>query len=244
MMRQPMAANAVFITATGTGVGKTLVSSLLLGFLRKKGVKAGYQKWVSTGGAMPEDLLYCLRKNDMEFARGQLDRQVVYRFLLPASPHLAAENEGRQIDPGRINEAFGQSAKEYDVLVVEGVGGVLVPLRRDLLLADFLTGLQLPSLIVAHSGLGTINHTLLTIEAMRQRDLPVLGVVFSDEQEGMAVDDPLVADNMRTIADMAGVEVFGRLLRLADYALLEKAFQPVGQAIWQRLPWLAEAQQR
>lgn len=244
MRQQPMAANAVFITATGTGVGKTLVSSLLLGFLRKQGVKAGYQKWVSTGGALPEDLLYCLQKNDMEFAQDKLDGQVVYRFLMPASPHLAAENEGREIDPERIREAFARSAKEYDVLVVEGVGGVLVPLRRDLLLADFLTGLPLPSLVVAHSGLGTINHTLLTIEALRQRELPVLGVVFSDEQEGMAVDDPLVADNMRTIGDMAGLEVFGRLLRLADYTLLEKAFQPVGEAIWQRLPWRTEAQPR
>jgi len=243
-MRQRMATNAVFITATGTGVGKTVVSSLLLGFLRKQGIKAGYQKWVSTGGEMPEDLLYCLQKNDMEFDHGKLDSQVVYRFLMAASPHLAAQNEGREVDPERIKEAFARSAKENDVLVVEGVGGVLVPLRSDLLLADFLAGLQLPALIVAHSGLGTINHTLLTIEALRQRELPLLGVVFSDEKEGMAADDPLVADNMRTIADMAGVEVFGRLSRLGDYGQLERDFQPVGYAIWQRFRLLTEARKR
>ncbi|MBU0965447.1 MAG: dethiobiotin synthase [Proteobacteria bacterium] len=234
--------NAVFITATGTGVGKTVVSSLLIGFLREQGLKAGYQKWVSTGGEMPEDLLYCLEKNHMEFDQGELDSQVVYRFLMPASPHLAAELEGREVDPEKIQEVFACSASVHDVLVVEGVGGVLVPLRRDLLLADFLTGLQLPVIIVAHSGLGTINHTLLTIEALRQRKLTVLGVVFSDEQEGMAADDPLVADNMRTVGDMAGVEVFGRLLRLTDYALSEAAFQPVGKAIWQKLRLLIEAQ--
>jgi dethiobiotin synthetase len=243
-MRQRMATNAVFITATGTGVGKTVVSSLLLGFLRKQGIKAGYQKWVSTGGEMPEDLLYCLQKNDMEFDQGKLDNQVLYRFLMSASPHLAAQNEGKEVDPERIKEAFARSAKENDVLVVEGVGGVLVPLRRDLLLADFLTGLQLPALIVAHSGLGTINHTLLTIEALRQRELPLLGVVFSDEKEGMAADDPLVADNMRTIADMAGVEVFGRLSRLGDYGQLERDFQPIGYAIWQRFRLLTEARER
>jgi len=243
-MKQGMATNALFITATGTGVGKTLVSSLLLGFLRRQKIKAGYQKWVSTGGEIPEDLLYCLQKNKLEFDRKKLDRQVVYRFRMPASPHLAAEQEGREVDPEKIKEAFAGSAKENDVLVVEGVGGLLVPLRRDLLLADFLSGLQLPVLIVAHSGLGTINHTLLTIEALRQRALPLLGVVFSDEQEGMAADDPLVADNMQTIADLAGVEVFGRLLRYPDYAQLEKAFQPIGQAIWQRFCLPAEAQKK
>jgi dethiobiotin synthetase len=236
-----MASNAVFITATGTGVGKTLVSSLLIGFLREQGIKAGYQKWVSTGGEMPEDLLYCLEKNHLEFDRGELDSQVVYRFLLPASPHLAAEQEGREVDPDKITEIFTRSASVHEVLVVEGVGGVLVPLRRDLLLADFVACLQLPVIIVAHSGLGAINHTLLTIEALRQRKLPVLGVVFSDEEQGMAVDDPLVADNMRTIGDIAGVEVFGRLLRLSDYALLEKVFRPIGQAIWQKFRLLGES---
>lgn len=240
-MVQPMASNAVFITATGTGVGKTLVSSLLIGFLREQGIKAGYQKWVSTGGEMPEDLLYCLEKNHLEFDRGELDSQVVYRFLLPASPHLAAEQEGREVDPDKITEIFTRSASVHEVLVVEGVGGVLVPLRRDLLLADFVACLQLPVIIVAHSGLGAINHTLLTIEALRQRKLPVLGVVFSDEEQGMAVDDPLVADNMRTIGDIAGVEVFGRLLRLSDYALLEKVFRPIGQAIWQKFRLLGES---
>lgn len=240
-MVQPMASNAVFITATGTGVGKTLVSSLLIGFLREQGIKAGYQKWVSTGGEMPEDLLYCLEKNHLEFDRGELDSQVVYRFLLPASPHLAAEQEGREVDPDKITEIFTRSASVHEVLVVEGVGGVLVPLRRDLLLADFVACLQLPVIIVAHSGLGAINHTLLTIEALRQRKLPVLGVVFSDEEQGMAVDDPLVADNMRTIGDIAGVEVFGRLLRLSDYALLEQVFRPIGQAIWQKFRLLGES---
>jgi len=238
-MKQDMATNALFITATGTGVGKTVVSSLLLGFLRKLGVRPGYQKWVSTGGEMPEDLLYCLQKNNLEFDQKKLDRQVVYRFLMPASPHLAAENQNSEVNPEKIKEAFERCAKENDVLVVEGVGGILVPLCRDLLLADFLTSLQLPVLIVAHSGLGTINHTLLTIEALRHRELPVLGVVFSDEKEGMAADDPLVTDNMRTIADMAGVEVFGRLLRYRDYTLLEKDFQPIGKAIWQRFYLLA-----
>lgn len=243
-MTKSLPGQAIFITATGTGVGKTLVSSLLLGFLRNQGIAAGYQKWVSTGGELPEDLLFCLQKNDMEFVREKLDSQVVYRFPLPASPHLAAEQAGREVDAGQIQAAFARCAGEHEVLVVEGVGGVLVPLRRDLLLADFVASLRLPVLIVACSGLGTINHTLLTIEALRHRKLKVLGVVFSDEQEGMAADDPLIADNMRTIAETAGVEVFGRLLRHRDYVRLAQAFQPVGRAIWRKFRSLARARQR
>ena len=226
---------AVFITATGTGVGKTVVSSLLVGCLRDMGLNAGYQKWVSTGGAVPEDLVFCLSSNNLPFDAAKLDIMAPYRFALPASPHLAAEQEGREIDPARIKEIFYRGLADYDVLVVEGVGGVLVPLRRDLLLADFLTGLPLPVLVVARSGLGTINHTLLTVEALRRRKLAVLGVLFSDEQEGMALDDALISDNMRTIGDMAGVEIFGRLPWTADYGRLEKVFAPIGGAIRQKL---------
>ena len=226
---------AVFITATGTGVGKTVVSSLLVGCLRDMGLKAGYQKWVSTGGEVPEDLVFCLRSNNLPLDRAKLDIMAPYRFALPASPHLAAEQEGREIDPAQIKEIFYHGLADCDVLVVEGVGGVLVPLRRDLLLADFLTSLPLPVLVVARSGLGTINHTLLTVEALRCRKLDVLGVVFSDEQEGMALDDPLISDNMRTIGSMAGVEIFGRLQRTADYGQLKKIFAPIGGAILQKL---------
>ncbi|MBI4791497.1 MAG: dethiobiotin synthase, partial [Deltaproteobacteria bacterium] len=82
---------AVFITATGTGVGKTVVSSLLVGCLRDMGLKAGYQKWVSTGGEVPEDLVFCLRSNNLPLDRAKLDIMAPYRFALPASPHLAAE---------------------------------------------------------------------------------------------------------------------------------------------------------
>lgn len=230
-----MTTHALFITATGTGVGKTVISSLLFGFFRQQGLKTGYQKWVSTGGEIPEDLLYCLNNNNLPFDQRNLDQQVVYRFLMPASPHLAAEKEARVIEPEKIKEAFSHSVGENDVLIVEGVGGVLVPIRRDLLLADFLTGFQLPILVVAASGLGSINHTLLTIESLRQRKLKVLGVVFSDEEEGIPADDPLVLDNMQTIGEISGVEIFGRLPRLAEYALLEKAFQPIGKAIRQKL---------
>lgn len=227
---------AIFITGTDTEVGKTVLSSLLLGFLLGKKIRAGYQKWVSTGGEMPEDLLYCYGKNDLSINPATLDRQVVCRFSMPASPHLAAEQEGRQVNLEKIRQEFHAAVAQHDLLVVEGVGGLLVPLRREMLLADFLVDFQMPVLVVARSGLGTINHTLLTIEALRQRGLALLGVVFSDEQEGMAVDDQLVLDNMRTIAETAGVSVFGRLPRLSDYEQLRSVFTETGEKILRSIP--------
>ena len=226
--------NGLFISGTGTCVGKTVVSSLLFGFLREQGLEVGYQKWLSTGGDMPEDLLYCLENNNMQFEPENLDKQVIYRFQMPASPHLAAARQGVEVEPERIKEAFYRYAAEKELLLVEGVGGLLVPLRNDLLLADFLSSIPMPTLLVAASGLGTINHTLMSLEVLKSRSIPVLGVVFSDEEKGMGRDDVLVNDNMRIISEIGGVDVFGRLPRLEDYQMLRQDFVPIGEKIWQK----------
>jgi dethiobiotin synthetase len=109
----------------------------------------------------------------------------------------------------------------------------MVPLRRDLLLADLLAKLKPRTLVVARPGLGTLNHTLLTLESLRTRKIPLLGVVFSDS-EGPA-DERLVQDNMRTIEELGLVRVFGRLCRQADERDARAAFAPVGRAILAQL---------
>lgn len=225
----------LFITGTDTGVGKTVVSSLLLGYLLDQGVEAGYQKWVSTGGEMAEDLLYCLSHNGLKLDTESGHDQVVFQFRLPASPHLSAEMEGKEVAPAQIREAFDRYGRKKEMLLVEGVGGIMVPLRRDLLLADFLRELEMPALIVARSGLGTINHSLLTIEALRRRGVPVFGVVFVDEAEDMTAHDLLVRDNVQTIGEIGGVDVFGRIPRSDDYGLLERSFAAIGKRILEKL---------
>lgn len=222
-----------FVTATDTGVGKTLVCGLLCRFLREQGMAVGYQKWVSTGGATSAD-----RESVVELAGtlvppAESAQQVPYRFAFPASPHLAAEREGQVVAAARIEEALRGAQAACEVLVVEGVGGVLVPLNRALLLADLVARCQLPCLIVARSGLGTLNHTLLTIEALRHRTIPILGVVLTDS--GPNQEEAIVADNLRTIAVMGGVEVFGRLPWCAAEAELHHHFAPIGAAILARL---------
>lgn len=206
---------ALFVTGTDTDVGKTFVCGQLLRYLRGQGLDAGYQKWVSTGNAeMSEDLTACCEAAGVPTGKIQPELQAPYRFQRAASPHLAAEMEGRRIDPDRILARFRELVGHHRLLIVEGVGGVLVPLRRDLLLADFLRRVPLPTLLVARSGLGTLNHTLLTLEALRARKVPVLGVVCSD---GVGEEDEeIIRDNLRTLAEMGRTRVFGRLRRDDD----------------------------
>ncbi len=224
----------LFITATDTGVGKTLVSGLLLDYLLRKGIRAGYQKWAATGFKdSVEDLD---RVRELAGLVGpfpeQLDQVVPYRLPYPASPHLAGELASREIEPGVIAAAYEQLRATYEVLLVEGVGGVLVPLTRTLLLADLLAELKLPTLLVARTGLGTLNHSLLSLEALRRRQIPVLGVLFTDSP---AEDETIAADNLKTIAETGQVKVFGRLPFRSDDSALRKAFSTLGAKILQDL---------
>ncbi len=223
-------AKSLFITATDTGVGKTLVSGLLLNYLLRGGVKAGYQKWAATGvdDGRIADLADCLKIAGLKPERELLDRQVPYRFTFPASPHLAAEMEGIEIEPEKIIADHRKMAEKYEILIVEGVGGLLVPLNRELLLADLLGRLKLSTLIVARSGLGAINHTLLSIEALRSRAIPIAGVVFTDSGDE---EETIAADNMETIGAIGKVEILGRLPYCRSPEELVDRFEPIGAKI-------------
>ena len=223
---------SLFVAGTDTDIGKTFICTLLLRYLREQQVEAGYQKWVSTGGAEPQDLLTCLQGAGVDYSLALLDLLVPYRFGYPASPHYAAELEGREIDPDHILRQFEELRERYELLVVEGVGGLCVPLRRDLLLIDLLARQPMPTLLVAKSGLGTLNHTLLSLEALRQRRIPVLGVVCTDNEPGL--DGELVADNLRTIGEMGQVTVFGRV-RWSPLAEACAGFGEIGGRILQQL---------
>ncbi|MEN8143201.1 MAG: dethiobiotin synthase [Thermodesulfobacteriota bacterium] len=224
---------SIFITATDTGVGKTTVCGLLLRFLLEHSIKAGYQKWASTGDREnPADLESCLQTAGLKVDPTILELQVPYRFDFPASPHLSAELENREIDPEKIISAYQTMSADHEVLIVEGVGGLLVPLTRDLLLADLLAQLQIPTIIVARSGLGTLNHTLLTIESLRSRKIPLGGVIFTDGEDD---NETLVVDNMKTIAKIGQVEVLGRLPYYPNLQDLFKSFTPVGEKILKQI---------
>ena len=221
-----MQTKSLFITATDTNVGKTLICGLLLEYLLSNSVKAGYQKWVSTGDAKnPADLAECTRIAGLQPGKKNLALQVPYCFSYPASPHLAAEIDSMEIDPDKIVQAHADMVQKYELVIVEGVGGLMVPLRRDLLLADLLAQLQIPTIIVSRSGLGTLNHTLLTVEALRSRRILITGIIFTDSANE---DENIVADNMRTVAESGQVEILGRLPYCRERNELTEHFKMIG----------------
>ena len=171
---------AVFVTGTDTGVGKTLVAAALARCFSRRGLNVGVMKPCETGVAdvrLPGDDARLLR-----WAAGSRDDDRLiapYRFREPLAPSLAAERAQAIIDPVRISEALAVISAGKDLVLVEGAGGLMVPLRGGYLVADLVRGLGLPLLVVTRASLGTINHTLLTILAARSMELPLAGFMIN-----------------------------------------------------------------
>jgi len=188
--------NGLFITATDTEVGKTFVSGLLIRALLGRGTNTGYFKPVASGcteenGALvSEDLVFVERFTGLKMKSG-LNCPVCY--LKPLAPLSAARLEGRPVDLEKIWEAYGRLARRHSFLVVEGIGGVMVPLKENYLLVDLMADCRLPALVVCRPALGTINHTLLTLGALKSRGIPVLGFLTNglrDESDEAAITSP------------------------------------------------------
>ncbi|MCX5969388.1 MAG: dethiobiotin synthase [Cyanobacteria bacterium] len=177
------------VCGTDTDVGKTVVSALVV-----QGLMARYWKPVQSGLEAGGDTE---RVRQLLALPPQRVVPEAYRLTTPVSPHWAAERDGVVIDPARLTLPSG-----HEPLVVECAGGLLVPLRRDWLQIDQIARWGLPVLLVARSGLGTLNHTLLSLEALRQRAIPVLGLVLNG---------PPHPDNPRTLASLGGVPVLAEL---------------------------------
>ncbi|WP_127091885.1 dethiobiotin synthase [Aquabacter cavernae] len=182
----------LIVTGTDTGIGKTVFSAALAAALG-----AFYWKPVQSGLEEATDSETVTRVGGVPAARILPE---AYRLQLPASPHLAAEAEGVEIDPDRLVLPL------HDPLVVEGAGGLMVPLTRRLLTIDLFARWGLPVVLCARTTLGTINHTLLSVEALKARGIPVKGIAFIGEE---------MADSQAVIAAFSGVKVLGRLPPIA-----------------------------
>jgi len=200
-----------FVTGTDTGVGKTVVSRALILGLRARGVDAAGMKPIETGvgSAGPLDALALA---EAAGGRDPLEDVCPLRFALPAAPTVAAAAEGRAIDLGAVDRAFAQLSRRHEFLVVEGAGGLLVPVAEQTSMADLALRLGLPLLIVARAALGTINHTLLSLEAAERRGLEVVGVVVSH-----ADASPSAADvaNLGALRATLGGRLIGEVPTLA-----------------------------
>ncbi len=169
-----------FVTGTDTGVGKTVLAGAILAALRARGVRVRALKPVITGLDEPPDPDWPPDHELLAAAAASTPSQVTeLRFGPAVSPHLAAELAGRPIAPAQLLRAARLAAADCDALIVEGVGGLLVPLAAGYDVRAFAGELGLPLVIAARPGLGTINHTLLTLEAARAAGLRVAAVVLS-----------------------------------------------------------------
>ena len=190
---------AIFITATGTDVGKTFVAASLIGHFRQMGRTVEAIKPVVSGfdpaKATTSDPAVLLRALGVSLTAEAIERMSPWRFRAPLSPDLAAQHEGRRIDVDDVI-AYCQSAvdQRQDLLLIEGVGGIMVPLDGERTVLDVMMALQLPLILVTGSYLGTISHTLTALNSLYRRDMNVLAIVVS-ETAGSTVplDDP-VAD--------------------------------------------------
>lgn len=194
--------SAVIITGTDTGIGKTVFSAGL-----SLALQTSYWKPVQAGLDEETDSETVARLT------GRPTLPEAYRLKLPASPHHAAAREGTRITAMSLPRVDGP-------LVVEGAGGALVPLDGSFLYADQMAQWQAPVIVVARTALGTINHSLLTIEALRARRVPLLGIVFIGAE---------MQDSQQTICRIAALPALGRLPRLANVTrpALEQAFQGI-----------------
>jgi dethiobiotin synthetase len=204
--------NGVFLLATDTGVGKTLASAALVAALRARGVNAGYMKPVGSDG-LPEagrlvspDALFVARTTGLDDPF-----EWINPICLPGavSPLAATEESGLDPDLALIGPAFQNLLERHDFLVVEGVGGLLSPVTADQTAVDLIPLFGFPALVAARPALGTINHTLLTLEALERRGLSALGFFYS--QADPAALDPSRPTNARHTGLFTRVPFLGTL---------------------------------
>ncbi|MDX1996691.1 MAG: dethiobiotin synthase [Thermoanaerobaculia bacterium] len=222
---------SLFVVGTGTGVGKTVMSALLLARYGRSG-RLAYWKPVATGGDDDRDTTTVARLSGVP-ASSVLPE--LHHFSPPVSPHLAARWAGATIELAPLVAELSRHEAAWSGpgqgLLVEGVGGVLVPLNdRGDLLVDFLAAAPRPCLVVAHAGLGTINHTLLTLEALAARRLAVVGVVLVGEPHG---ENRLAIERFGRVPVVAEVPVLAPLTP-ATVAAAAAELDPEGRLE----PWL------
>ena len=205
-------AKALFITATGTDVGKTYVSALICKRMKDEGFNIGYYKAALSGSSdiKDSDAWYVKRKANLE---DEYNEMVSYTYKHAYSPHLAAQIEGNPTDMKVIKKAYKDISKKHDYMIVEGSGGIICPIRYDndkkIFLEDIIKELDLPCLIVADAGLGTINSAVLTVEYMRSKKIKIKGIILNRFEIGNVMHE----DNKKMIEEITGINTAGLVIQ-------------------------------
>ncbi len=206
-------AKGIFITGTDTDVGKTVVAAGLAGAIKSRGINVGVMKPVATGavksknGFVSQDVMFLAKSIGCNEEEIGLINPIILE--LPLSPLVASRLENKEINISRIKEAYSKLCDRHDFIIVEGIGGILVPIERDYFVTDMIGNLGLPVVIVTRPNLGTINHTLLTVNEAGRSGLDIKGIIFNwtNEQEAGNAEKT----NPDVIKELSGIPLLGIL---------------------------------
>ena len=209
----------LYVVGTDTGAGKTVLSLLLMQYFYRQGHFPFYLKPVQTGCQGPYDADSDARfiyQNIEDLKERDPRDSIVYCFKNPKAPYFAASNEGRDVDIKVIQDAVERKSLSYRPVIIEAAGGLFVPVTEDILVIDTINMFKARPVIAARAGLGTINHTLLTIEALRSRDIAPAGVVFLEVGEDETSQE-LVDENIEAVERFSGITVAGVIRKITDF---------------------------
>ncbi|WP_297436422.1 dethiobiotin synthase [uncultured Clostridium sp.] len=205
----------VFIVGTDTDIGKTFISALMLKKLREDGVNAGYYKAVLSGAEIDGDRLIpgdCRIVCETSGLEKDYERMVSYTLKNPYSPHLASRVEQVEISYEKIEDDFLTMAEDYEFLLCEGSGGIVCPISltegNEIMLSDVVKMTEFPVILVARAGLGTINHTVITVAYLRSLGLTIKGIVLNnfDEFSLMHQDNKKTIEKLTKIKNIVTIE--------------------------------------
>jgi len=226
---------SIFIAGTDTSVGKTFITGLLGRFFTYKNYRVITQKWVQTGSvSFSKDIAKHLKLMGLQRTKIREHLKCVCPYILkyPASPDLAAKMENKKINASKIKKCFYILQNNFELVIVEGIGGVLVPLNKNKLVIDVVAELKIPTIVVVANKLGAINHTLLTIEALRRRKIQILGLVFNNYKK---TDSKILDGNILSIQHLTKEKILGIIPKIQNKTNLQKVIAPIGRKIIKKL---------
>ena len=209
--------NGIFVIGTGTDIGKTYVTGLLLKYLRDNGYDATYFKAAlsgairdENGSLVPGDAVEVLTMAGLE---EDTDFLVPYIYETAVSPHLASQIEGNPVELDKIRSAYDDVSEKYDYIVMEGSGGIVCPIRyegkgneNNIMLEDIIKFLGLDVIVIADAGLGTINSIVTTVEYLKNRNIHVCGIIMNNYK-----DELMENDNIKMVEDLCDVPVIAKV---------------------------------
>ncbi|HGJ64452.1 TPA: dethiobiotin synthase [bacterium] len=225
-------AKGFFVTGTDTGVGKTIISASLICFLNNLGYRTGAMKPIESGCKIqrftglkttstdiliPNDGMFLKKIANMQ---EPIDLITPIRFREPLAPFTASKIEGKSINIGKIKDAFSRLSKKYELLIVEGIGGLLVPIKKNYYVLDLAKDIGLPLIVVARPSLGTLNHTMLTVNYAIKEGLRVAGIIMNyNKPPENTIAEKTNSDILKKISPIPIIGIFPYLKNMKNKAI-------------------------